>query len=384
MRARALIVAAFAAACSSSDGAAQRVDIDTVPAARTALRAPALEGRLSAPEGFVVSYFAKLDGPRVMALGPDGAVYVSQPGAGRVMRLTDADGDGDADGQQVAVSGLDQPHGLAFHGGWLYVANTRGVVRVRLGAHGIAAGEPERLNHYDGGSGHSTRTIAFGPDSMMYVSIGSSCNLCEERAPERATVMQYDADGAHGRVYSSGLRNAVGVAVHPVTGEIWVSTHERDNIRPDHENLPPEEIDILKDGGDFGWPYCHSNRIPNPEYHDQARCDRTLPPALKLQAHSAPLGLAFLNGATMFPGEYRDDALLALHGSWNRSVPTGAKVVRIHVENGRPVSYEDFVSGWQEANGHRWGRPADVLVHRDGSVLISDDSGGAIFRVSRK
>ena len=384
MRARALIVAALAAACSSSDGAAQRVDIDTVPAARTALRAPALEGRLSAPEGFTVSYFARLDGPRVMALGPDGAVYVSQPGAGRVMRLTDADGDGDADGQQVAVSGLDQPHGLAFHGGWLYVANTRGVVRVRLGAHGIAAGEPERLNRYDGGSGHSTRTIAFGPDSMMYVSIGSSCNLCEERAPERATVMQYDADGGHGRVYSSGLRNAVGVAVHPVTGEIWVSTHERDNIRPDHENLPPEEIDILKDGGDFGWPYCHSDRVPNPEFHDQARCDRTLPPALKLQAHSAPLGLAFLDGATMFPAEYRDDALLALHGSWNRSVPTGAKVVRVHVENGRPVSYEDFISGWQDANGHRWGRPAGVLVARDGSVLISDDSGGAIFRVSRK
>ena len=176
---------------------------------------------------------------------------------------------------------------------------------------------------------------------------------------------------------------AVGMALHPVTNEIWVSQHERDNIPPDHENLPPEEINVLRDGGDYGWPYCHSDRVPNPEYRDQARCDVTIAPALQMQAHSAPLGMTFLTGATHFPAEMRGDLLLAFHGSWNRDVPTGAKVMRIRVANDRPVSYEDFVWGFQRPDGSRWGRPTDVAVWRDGSVLVSEDLGGGIYRVSR-
>jgi glucose/arabinose dehydrogenase len=338
------------------------------------------DGRLRVPRGFTVTEYAKVPGARALAVGPDGAVYVSLPRRGEIVRLVDADRNGVAESQEVAVAGLNRPHGMTFRNGWLYVANTDGVVRVRSGASGGEA-EPERLNEYSGGGGHWTRTVAFGPDGAMYVSIGSSCNICVERNQDRAAVMRYDESGANGRLYARGLRNAVGMAVHPTTGEIWVTQHERDNLRPDHQDLPPEEINILRDGGDYGWPYCHSDRVPNPEFDDPARCAATLPPALPMQAHSAPLGITFLDRATRFPAEYRGDALVAFHGSWNRDEPTGAKVVRIRIRDGKPVSYEDFIVGWQDASGRRWGRPVDLVVLGDGSVVISDDQSGTIYRI---
>jgi glucose/arabinose dehydrogenase len=215
------------------------------------------------------------------------------------------------------------------------------------------------------------------------VSVGSSCNICVEANPERATVLRFNEDGSGKRIFASGLRNAVGLAVNPSTKAIWVTQNERDNLQPSHEDLPPEEINILTDGGDYGWPYCYGDRIPNPEFHDAARCARTIPPALGLQAHSAPLGLTFLAHATKFPADYRSDLLVAYHGSWNRDVPTGAKVVRIRVKDNKPVSVEDFVTGFQAPDGKRWGRPVDVAVAADGSVLISDDMGAAIYRVVR-
>jgi glucose/arabinose dehydrogenase len=347
-------------------------------------RVPALDGRLRVPEGFKVTQFADgLRGVRFMALAPDGVVYASQPGEGRIVRLPDGNHDGYADSAAVVVTGLRQPHGLAFHKGALWVANTDGVVRVPLGANGLASGAPVYVNHYPGVSGHSTRTIVFGADSAMYVAVGSSCNLCVERSPDRAAVLRFNEDGSGKRVYASGLRNAVGLAVHPTTGALWASQNERDNLPPEHENLPPEEINILRDGGDYGWPYCYGNRIPNPEYHNASRCARTISPAIELQAHSAPLGMTFLTRATGLPAEYRGDLLVAYHGSWNRDTPTGAKVVRVHVKDGAPVGVEDFITGWQQSNGRRWGRPADVMVAADGSVLVSDDASGAIYRVTR-
>jgi glucose/arabinose dehydrogenase len=344
-------------------------------------------GKLTVPSGFKVDYFARdVKGVRFMALGPDGAVYASQPGANQVVRILDVNGDGVADSVVPAVTGLDRPHGLAFHNGYLYIANTGSVVRVKLGPDGRAAGAPEQLNSYDAGGGHWTRSIAFGADGAMYVSSGSTCNLCVEKDSTRATVMRFDENGKNGRIFARGLRNAVGLAINPSTKELWVSVNERDNLKPEHENLPPEKLHVVKDGGDYGWPYCYSlqgKAVPNPEYGDAARCASTIPASLEMQAHSAPLGIAFLDKATSFPNDYRQDLLVAFHGSWNRSTPTGAKVVRVRVQNGKPVSYEDFVSGWQTADGNRWGRPVDVLVYKDGSVLISDDRGGAIFRVHR-
>lgn len=336
---------------------------------------------LTVPSGLRATKFATVPGARMMAVGPDGALYVSQTDAGRVVRVVDANNDGVAESQSNLLSGLDKPHGLAWNGDQLYVALGAEVVRVRV-ANG-SAGPVERLAQYaNSGGGHYTRSIVIS-GGAMYVSIGSSCNICEEASTERAAVMKYDLDGKNGRRYAFGLRNAVGLAVHPPTGEIWVSTHERDNLTPSHEDLPPEEIDILMDGGDYGWPYCHSNRVPNPEFSNQARCNSTIAPALMMQAHSAPMGVTFLASATKIPAAMRGDMLVAFHGSWNRSVPTGAKVVRVTVANNRPTGVVDFVSGFQRSNGTRWGRPVDVVVWKDGSVLVSDDLNGGIYRVSQ-
>jgi glucose/arabinose dehydrogenase len=340
---------------------------------------------LTVAAGLQIKYFAKVTGARVMAMGPDGAVYVSVPSGNKVVRVWDANGDNIADSARTAVSGLNGPSGLAFHKGYLYIANTDGVVRAQLDNKGMLVGSVTAVSSLPGGGGHSTRTIAFGADSAMYVTVGSTCNLCVETDSERATTMRFNEDGSNGRVYARGLRNAVGLAVEPSTHKLWVSQNERDDIQPDHQNLPPEEINILQDGKDYGWPYCYSHGgvpVPNPEYNDAGRCATTVSAALEMQAHSAPLGMTFLDKATMLPADYRSDLLLAFHGSWDRTQPTGAKVVRVHVAGGVPTGIEDFVTGWQRPDGSRWGRPADVEVYKDGSVLISDDQSGSLYRVA--
>lgn len=334
------------------------------------------------PAGLQATIIANVPGARALTVGPDGALYVSQPTANQVTRLV-LNSSGVADHPTVAVNGLNKPHGIAFHNGWFYIANTDGVVRVKLDPSGKATGTPEQLNHYAAGPMHWTRSIAFGADNKMYVSIGSSCNVCVERDSTRAAVMQYDENGKNGRVFARGLRNAVGMGFNPVTRDLWVSQNERDNIKPTHEDLPPDEINILKAGGDYGWPYCYGDRVPNPEYHDTARCATTIAPALDLHAHSAPLSLTFLNNATQLPAADRGDVLVALHGSWNRTVPTVSRIVRVRIVNNKPAGYDDFVTGWQSADGKRWGRPVDVAVLKDGSLAISDDGSGEIIRVAK-
>jgi glucose/arabinose dehydrogenase len=386
---RIVMMAALAAsvplACDAQQAATNgsaRTAGAAAPAGDGGVSATTLGGRLRVPPGFTVTEWAQVGGPRFMALAPDGAVYVSRPGARVVDRLVDKDGDGRAESRTTAVSGLTAPHGVAFRDGKLYVAMLDAVVRTSLDTDGRATGALDTLARYTGGGGHRTRTVVFGADGGMYVSIGSSCNICVEQASDRATVMRFDADGKHGRVFARGLRNAVGLAVNPATRQLWATTHERDNLRPEHEDLPPEEIDILRDGADYGWPYCWGDRVPNPEFHDQARCRNTVAPALAMQAHSAPLDITFLDRATTFPRDWRGDALVAFHGSWNRDQPTGAKVVRVRVRDGKPVSYEDFIVGFQREDGTRWGRPAGLLVMKDGSLLVSDDQGGMIYRVT--
>jgi glucose/arabinose dehydrogenase len=384
----ALFAASLASALAcSGDGLSPSGGASRSPDQPSASKTPtgaAVEPRLQTAAGFRVTYFARnVPGARFMALGPDGSVYLSQSGLGQVTRLRDADGDGVAEIAAPAVTGLDFPHGLALRRGYLYIANTGGVVRVRLRRDGMAAGAPEQINSYSAGGIHSTRTIIFGRDGDMYVSIGSTCNICVEQSPDRAAVMRYDEDGKNGRLYGSGLRNAVGLAVHPITGRIWATQNERDFLAPNWQDLPPDEINILRRGGDYGWPYCYGRRIPNPEFNDQARCARTIPPALELPAHAAPLGITFLNRASSFPARYRDDALVAYHGSWNRDVPVAPRIVRIEAMRGRPKGVSDFITGWQNSDGSRWGRPVDVIVDRNGSVLISDDHAGVVYRVSR-
>lgn len=374
-------VAAAALGACSTGTAGPPPRVDEVTPAESLARASSTP-TLRVPPGYDIRKIASLNGPRVILPRPDGSMFVTLTGDDQLVLVADPDGDGAYAVTQL-LRNLDSPHGMVLHEGFLYIANTGAVVRSKLDGAGLPTRPLETIARYSHGGGHFTRSIVFGVDGGMYVSIGSSCNICEESESDRAAVMRFDADGRNGRVFARGLRNAVGMAVHPGTGAIWVSQHERDNLKPDHENLPPEEVNILRDGGDYGWPYCHSDRVPNPEYNDPRRCERTIAPALQMQAHSAPLGMTFLTDATQVPAEWRGDLLLSFHGSWNRDAPTGAKVVRIRVHDNRPVSYEDFVVGWQTENGRRWGRPADVAVAADGAILIADDHGDAIWRLFR-
>jgi glucose/arabinose dehydrogenase len=333
------------------------------------------------PAGFNVSLFADgVSGPRALALAPDGSVYVSLQSSGVILRLKDANGDGAADSSLVVRSKLNNPYGLAFRGDTLYFAEVTGVKRLDPRAPDavtIVAGLPA--------GGHTTRTIAFGSDHYMYVSVGSSCNVCPDTNPLRAVVFQYSLDGKSRRIFATGLRNSVGLAFHPETGELWATNNDRDNLGGLNssitDDLPPERINILREGAWYGWPYCYLPNAPNPDAPQPARaCSDVEPPAITFQAHSAPLGIRFYT-SDRFPAGYRGDAFVAYHGSWNRTVPTGAKVVRVEVEDGRPVSIDDFVVGWQLPDGTRWGRPVDVLVAADGALLVSDDHGGRIWRV---
>jgi glucose/arabinose dehydrogenase len=318
-----------------------------------------------------------------MALGPDGAVFATLTEAGRVVRLGDADQNGKADSVVTVAVGLNLPHGLAFRGDTMYVAENHRVVRFDRPGTSPAVVVPSLPS--DGG--HFTRTILFQGD-YLFVSVGSSCNICDEQNPRRAAVVRYNLDGSGETLFATGLRNSVGLALHPTTGEIWATNNDRDNLGDD---VPPDRVNVLREGGFYGWPFCYLPNQPNPEYQESAgRCAEAVGPAVTLPAHTAPLGLAFYTGET-FPAEYRGDLFIALHGSWNRTVPIGYEVVRVDVENGRPVGApQPFVSGWLEARrmaigaiaGRGWGRPVDVLVLEDGSLLISDDESGRIYRVT--
>lgn len=351
-------VALIAIACRSPDAAAGQGADDA----------------LRLPPGFKISVWASnLDGVRFLALGPGNAVYASEPGSGTVVRITDTNQDGVADSVATVASGLNGPFGIAFRGDTMYVADEGTVKRFDPGKAPVTI-----VNNVPGG-GHSTRTILFGPDGKLYLAVGSSCNLCDERDSLRAAVTQFNRDGSGGRIFAKGLRNTVGLAFNPTSGELWGGNNDRDNLGDD---LPPEHVNIIKDGRNYGWPKCYLPGKPNPEY-GSADCSQVEPPAITVQAHSAPLGFAFYTG-TQFPADYRGDAFMTLHGSWNRSVPTGAKVVRVQVDVGgaRATGVDDFIVGWQRPDGSRWGRPVGLLVLPDGSLLVSDDYAGKIWRVT--
>ncbi|MHB0998165.1 MAG: PQQ-dependent sugar dehydrogenase [Armatimonadota bacterium] len=337
--------------------------------------------RLRLPEGFRVGLFASsLSDPRMMALSPDGRLFVTESGGGRVTILPDTNGDGRADSHTVYVSGLNQPHGIVFHDGYLYIAETNRVIRYRYAAGDNKAPAAQVIVSNIPTGGHSTRTITFGPDGKLYLSIGSSCNVCIESNPMRAAITRYNADGSGRQIFAAGLRNAVGLAWNPVTNELWATDNGRDQLGDD---IPPEEVNVIKQGGFYGWPYAYGDRAPDPEFGNRApdKVRSSITPRIKIQAHSAPLGLAFYTGS-MFPQEYRGDLFIAYHGSWNRSVPTGYKVVRFNMEGGNVTgTQQNFITGWLQGR-ESWGRPVGLLVGKYGELYISDDAGGRVLRIS--
>lgn len=337
------------------------------------------------PAGFGISVFASgLSDPRMMALDDAGHLYVAERGANRIVRLPDRDEDGVADGVEVVVDGLNSPSSLAFRDdGSIYVGETRRVLRVVLQGDPAVAGDIETIVDGLPSGGHNTRTVLFSPDgAWLYVSVGSSCNVCIEGDPRRAAVVRYRPDGREEAVYAAGLRNAVGMAFRPGTSELWVTNNGADWLGDDQ---PPETVYRIGEGDDAGWPRCHSGRIIDPQFGAEGACDGVLQPAVEMQAHSAPLGLTFYTG-TQFSERYQGGMFVAFHGSWNREEPTGYKVVFVPFTasgtgSATPGPVSDFAAGWLRADGSRWGRPVDVLTGRDGSLLISDDFGGRIYRV---
>lgn len=338
------------------------------------------------PPGFTLSVYAEgLGKARFLAFGPDTknpggppVLYVTAVREGQVLALPDRDRDGRADEVVRFYQGLSSPHGLAWRDGWLYVGETHRVVRLRDTDGDLRADEREIVvpNLPDRGQ-HFTRTVGFGPDGKLYVSVGSSCNVCRESDRRRAAILRFNVDGTSPEIFAHGLRNAVGFTWHPDTKELWATDNGRDWLGDD---LPPEELNLVRRGDDHGWPYCYGDRIPDPDLGSPERCAKTVPATFEMQAHSAPLGLGFYTG-TMFPEEYRGDLFIAFHGSWNRSVPTGYKVVRVRFQDGKPVGIEDFVDVFVEG-GRVKHRPVDVLTGPDGALYISDDHRGTIFRLT--
>lgn len=336
------------------------------------------------PDGFSVEMFAEgLSGPRFMTVGPDGELYVADRQNDRIVALLDEDGDGQAETFRELATDIPSPHSVVYHEGHWYVGITSGVLRLTDSDNdGVADERTTLVEDYPTTGSHSTRTVEFLPDGRMVVSIGSSCNVCVEEDPRRAGIVIYeDAEGNGERLFATGLRNAVGLAINPATGALWASNNGRDLMGDD---LPPENIFVVEDGLDYGWPYCHSGTIVDPDMGEEGDCEGVAQPIVEMQAHSAPLGLTFYDGA-QFPAEYQGDLFIAFHGSWNRSVPTGYKVVRLDMEDGQPAADQvtDFAAGWLDGTTEEvFGRPVDVTVGADGALYVSDDKGGLIYRIS--
>jgi glucose/arabinose dehydrogenase len=349
------------------------------------------------PEGFKVTEFVtKLTQPRVIVCAPNGDLFVAESKANQIRLLRDADGDGKPEVNEVFATGLNRPFGLAFYplGGepkYLYVGNTDSVVRFPYkNGDTKASGKAEVLvkdipsgNESVGGGGHWTRDLEFSPDGKtLYVSVGSRSNVDDDRREDRrAVILAFDPDGKNERTFASGLRNSVGLAMHPKTGQLWTSVNERDALGDD---LVPDYITHVKEGGFYGWPwyYIGPNQDPRHKGKKPELKDRVIVPDVLLQSHMASLDMTFYDG-TQFPKDYLHDAFAAEHGSWNRARRVGYKVIRVPMKEGKATGeYEDFMVGFVTREGDVWGRPVGVCVAKDGSLLVTDDASGTVWRVA--
>ena len=344
------------------------------------------------PAGFHIETFAEnVANARDMALGPRGTVFVGSQQAGKVYAVVDRDGDHKADRVVVIASGLSQPNGVAVRNGALYVATTSRILRFddierRLDAPPAPVVVRDSLPNPT--AGHTWKFIAFGPDDRLYMSVGAPCNVCVA-PPTVSTIVRMKPDGSNLEVFAEGVRNTVGFDWHPQTHELWFTDNGRDGLGDD---VPNDELNVAwKPGLHFGWPFCHQGDVKDPEFGSQRACSTAEPPVQKLGAHVAAIGMTFYTG-TMFPARYKNAVLIAEHGSWNRSKPSGYRVMAAFTNGRRVTGYETFLDGFLPnrdsapggwgAQGAASGRPADVLQLPDGSVLISDDTGNRILRVS--
>jgi len=351
---------------------------------------PVIRERLRVPEGFALSKYAEVTGARWLRVLPSGDLLVSATRYGKVWLVeADRDGDSRSDGQRELLTGLNRPHGMEFVDDWLYVAETDGFGRIRL-----ATDEPEGprvegdfeklVDDLPPGGNHWTRTIRRGPDGWLYVNVGSSCNVCEEEDPQRrAAMLRFRLDGSGEETVATGLRNSVGFDWRPSNGALYATDNGRDLLGDD---FPPCELNRIEPGGFYGFPYANGDRVPDPDLGSgqQARIAASIPPAFDFRAHNAPLGITFLRSETL-PEAYRGSALVALHGSWNRTKKDGYAVVSLHWpgEGDEGIESREFMTGF-ELDDDVIGRPVDVAESPDGAIYVSDDYAGVIWRVTHK
>lgn len=337
---------------------------------------------LSLPSGFGIGVFADLKGglPRALAFDPYGVLFASVPNKGKVVALPDRQNDGSADEVTDVLTGLNQPHGIVFYADKLYVAETNKVSRYSYDPSSMKAGSPEVLFSLPGGGRHFTRTIRIWGDKL-YTSVGSSCDACIEENALRAAILVSDLDGKNLRVFAKGLRNTVFFTFDD-NGRIWGVDMGRDFLG---DNLPPDEVNLIEDGKDYGWPYCYGNQVRDSKFKSGEKlsyCANTQAPKYELPAHNAPLGITFIKSSLFAPSD-QGSLLVALHGSWNSSVPVGYKIVKLSVFADDIGGMADFISGFLLDGKEVLGRPVDLIFNPQGYLFISDDKSGLVYIVGR-
>jgi glucose/arabinose dehydrogenase len=338
--------------------------------------------KIKLPAGFRIDVYAEVDNARSLAISPSGTIYVGNRNGDKVYAIKDTDGDFKADKKWTIASGLDMPNGVAFKDGDLYVAEMTRIIKFP----GIESklnnpGKPVVINDtYPKQDGHGWKYIAFGPDGKLYVPVGAPCNICESKEEIYAGITRINADGTGREIFARGVRNTVGFTWHPETKELWFTDNGRDMMG---DEVPNCELNHAPRAGmHFGYPYCHEGAVKDPQFGDKRPCSDFTAPVQKMGPHVAPLGLKFYTG-NMFPASYKHQLFVARHGSWNRSKKSGHDLTLVKIQNNRSAGQETFASGWlDDATQKVWGRPVDVLILPDGSMLVSDDHANVIYRIA--
>lgn len=340
--------------------------------------------QLQLPAGFSVSIYAdNVPNARSLALGDNGVVFVGSGREGKVYALRDDNGDGVADQCYVIAANLSMPNGVAYKDGSLYVAEINRIIRFDQ-INQQLANPPTPVVVFDqfpSERHHGWKYLRFGPDGKLYTSVGAPCNICNPEQDIFASLVRMNKEGSGFEIIGRGIRNTVGFDWQPETNALFFNDNGRDYLG---EDIPPDELNQLTVAGEhFGFPFCHGGDIPDPEFAADKQCAQFKPPVLKFHAHMAPLGMRFYRG-NQFPANYKNQLLIAQHGSWNRTQPQGYRVVLIKFKEAKPVAEEVFISGWLGKEGSVLGRPVDILEMPGGSILISDDTLGVVYRVSYK